>query len=97
MDFKKYFIKLFCIALFIFAPICVVPNECGSNEIEGEMKAVQCMGKKVRQTKYSAKLFDIFQNTSANKIPQSIFTTGISSHFSPPVSITDLTPAQLLL
>ena len=97
MDINKYFLKIICIALFIFAPICAVPNECGSNEIEKEISALHCIGKKIRQTDYPGKLLDIFQNTIGKNIPQSIFATRISSHFSPPVSITDLTPAQLLL
>ena len=97
MGIKKYLLKIICIALFISTPICVVPNECGSKDIEKEISALHCIGKKIRQTDYSGKLLDIFQNTIGKNIPQSIFATRISSHFSPTVSITDLTTAPLLL
>jgi hypothetical protein len=97
MSIQKNFLKIICIALFISAPICAVPNECGSSDIEKEIRALHCIGKKIRQTDYLSKLLDIFQNTIGKNIPQSIFATRISSHFSPTVSITDLTTAPLLL
>jgi hypothetical protein len=97
MGIQKYFLKIICIALFISTPICAVPNECGSKEIEKEISALHCIGKKARQTDYPGKLLDIFQKTIGKNIPQSIFATRTSSHFSPTVSITALAPAQLLL
>jgi hypothetical protein len=97
MDIKKYVLKIICLALFIFAPICAVPNECGSKEIEREISALHCIGKKARQTDYPGKLLDIFQKTIGKNIPQSIFATRTSSYFSPAVSITALAPAPLLL
>jgi hypothetical protein len=97
MGIQKYLVKIICIALFISTPICVVPNECGSKDIEKEISALHCVGKKIRQTDSSIKLLDIFKNTAEKNTPQAVFATRISSHFSPPVSITDLTPAQLLL
>jgi hypothetical protein len=97
MGIKKYLLKIICIAVFISTPISVVPNECGSKDIEKEISALHCIGKKIRQTDSPIKLLDIFKNTAGKNTPQAVFATRISSHFSPPVSITDLTPAQLLL